>query len=105
MMLPNVDDVKTYDAVSTIVPVIGVLSQPRGPDPGTNITYFPASYAKYVEMGGARVVPVLCDKSKEELTDLFGKLNGLIVPGAGQQFQCSACMHVKLALPYLINKT
>lgn len=82
MMLPDVEDVKTYDDVSTIVPVIGVLTQPRGPTSEANISYFAASYAKYAEMGGARIVPVLCDKSEKELTELFSKLNGLIVPGA-----------------------
>ena len=89
MMLPNdVDNVKMYYDVPTIAPVIGVLTQPVGPQSEANISYFPASYAKYAEMGGARVVPVLCDSSEETLTDLFGKLNGLVVPGV----QCGALL-------------
>ena len=81
MMLPTDVTTDGFDSVSTILPVIGVLTQERGPA-NPNVTYFPASYSKYVEMAGARVVPVLCDQSKKELADLYGKLNGLIVPGA-----------------------
>lgn len=67
-----------YQTVKTLVPVIGVVTQPTPP---ANATYFAASYVQYAEMGGARIVPVLCDQSTTELTELFGKLNGLIVPG------------------------
>eukprot|EP00892_Ulva_mutabilis_P007888 jgi/Ulvmu1/5471/UM023_0007.1 len=89
MMLPDdVDDgnLDLYTNVPTIAPVIGVLTQPASGSSQSeaNTSYFAASYAKYAEMGGARVVPVLCDSSKEELTELFGKMNGLIVPGGSQ---------------------
>lgn len=91
MLLPtDGDDMKAYQTVNTIVPVIGVISQTREPTFPGNVSYFAASYVQYAEMAGARVVPVLCDHSKEELTELFGKLNGLIVPGAQSHFCCSA---------------
>lgn len=82
MLLPNMkdaDDLTIYQTITTLVPVIGVITQPRFE---FNVSYFAASYAQYAGMAGARVVPVLCDHSKEELTELFGKLHGLIVPGA-----------------------
>lgn len=91
MLLPNDgDDMDAYLTVTTRVPVIGVISQTREPIFPGNVSYFAASYVQYAEMAGARVVPVLCDQSKEELTELFGKLNGLIVPGLQSHFCCSA---------------
>lgn len=97
MMLPDsIDDMSMFEEVPTIAPVIGVLTQPDViPQSDANISYFAASYAKYAEMGGARVVPVLCDSSKEKLTDLFGKLNGLIVPG----MQCETPAFVRDSRP------
>lgn len=87
-MLPNdSDDMNIYKGVSTPVPVIGIISQTREPKFPGNVSYLAASYGQFAEMGGARVVPVLCDQSKEELSELFGKLNGLIVPGVIRHFE------------------
>jgi gamma-glutamyl hydrolase len=70
----------SYYDVPTAAPVVGVLSQPVEYD-GKLYTYLAASYVKYAEAGGARVVPVFSDRSQEELRTIFSKLNGLIVPG------------------------
>lgn len=71
----------SYASVATPAPVVGVLTQPTPPINGTANLYIAASYVKYAEAGGARVVPVFSDRSREELTSLFSKLNGLLVPG------------------------
>jgi hypothetical protein len=71
------------DSNDSNYPTIGVLSQPMIlPGASTwNMTYFPASYAKYAAMAGSRVVPVVCDTPKAELKALYKRINGLIVPG------------------------
>ena len=46
-------------------PIIGILTQPysgetpEGMDDRDNLAYIAASYVKYLESGGARVVPIL----------------------------------------------
>lgn len=84
------DDFDEALAVGTRLPVIGVMAQlktgtdwvtiEKSPD-GTVTEFIAASYVKFVESAAARVVPVSSLSSKEELTRLFSKLNGLLVPG------------------------
>ncbi|CAG9313950.1 unnamed protein product [Blepharisma stoltei] len=67
-------------------PVIGILSLPIHPYEPWNTTantYIAASYVKFVEMGGARVVPLRVDQSFEELNFLFSRLNGILFTGGG----------------------
>ena len=45
--------------------------------------YIAASYVKYLESAGARVVPVLHTASKDNLTSTFNSINGLLYPGGG----------------------
>lgn len=64
-------------------PVIGILTQDSGQyNPGTS--YLAASYVKFIESAGGRVVPVHYESTTEELTTLFGMLNGLLIPGGSQ---------------------
>lgn len=46
--------------------LIGILSQPSDPA-GRDESYIAASYVKFVESAGARVVPFLHDMSKREI--------------------------------------
>uniref|UniRef100_A0A7S4PN48 folate gamma-glutamyl hydrolase n=1 Tax=Paramoeba aestuarina TaxID=180227 RepID=A0A7S4PN48_9EUKA len=65
-------------------PIIGVLLQHSGNDIrkyGPN--YVAASYVKYLEGAGARVVPVHQDAPMPVLRKLFENLNGLLIPGGG----------------------
>ena len=68
------------EKISTYRPVIGVLSQPQD----EQSTYIAGSYISYLEMSGARVIPVFSDSSEEEHRSLFSRLNGLLVPGVLQ---------------------
>ncbi|KAF8061359.1 gghA [Scenedesmus sp. PABB004] len=65
-------------------PIVGVLSQ-AGLEEDTfvpeNGTYIAASYVKFVESGGARVVPILADTPPDVLSALLKRLNGVLVPG------------------------
>ncbi|KAI4887782.1 hypothetical protein NFI96_028305 [Prochilodus magdalenae] len=64
-------------------PMIGVLAQEvYQPTPGKN-AYIAASYVKYLESGGARVVPVMINRTEEEYIRLFKSLNGIFLPGGG----------------------
>eukprot|EP00730_Choanoeca_flexa_P013843 TRINITY_DN5784_c0_g1_i2.p1 TRINITY_DN5784_c0_g1~~TRINITY_DN5784_c0_g1_i2.p1 ORF type:complete len:307 (+),score=84.73 TRINITY_DN5784_c0_g1_i2:1-921(+) len=57
-------------------PVIGILTQ-------SSPSYIAASYVKYLESAGARVVPVFHTSTESELKSLFSKLNGILIPGGG----------------------
>lgn len=63
-------------------PIIGVLDQPslsRG-----NVTIIAASYIKFLESAGARVVPIrYASLDKDGIVSLFNSINGLLFPGGG----------------------
>jgi len=60
-------------------PIIGILTQPSG----NGEQYIAASYVKYIESGGGRVVPVFYTSTEEELDSIFSQINGLLFPGGG----------------------
>nr|KAF6326316.1 gamma-glutamyl hydrolase [Pipistrellus kuhlii] len=45
--------------------------------------YIAATYVKYLESAGARVVPVRLDLTDEEYVKLFRSINGILFPGGG----------------------
>jgi len=65
-------------------PIVGILTQPVDPqfDQYGN-SYIAASYVKYIESAGARVVPVLHNSTFDELEEMFNSINGLFFPGGG----------------------
>lgn len=59
-------------------PVIGILSHPGDGASGrlsnaTGVSYIAASYVKFVESGGARVIPLIYNESPEILKKVFYK--------------------------------
>lgn len=67
-------------------PIIGVLVQEISQVfdmmyPGQYDTYIAASYVKWVESGGARVVPIWTGRSKDYYKKLMMKINGVLLPG------------------------
>ena len=63
-------------------PVIGILTVPNQGDypfPGTS--FLSASYVKWVESAGARVVPLLIDLPLPSLLSTAKQFNGLLFPG------------------------
>jgi len=42
----------------------------------------PDANIKWIEKGGAKVIPIFWDLSDEELFSLLGKINGLVIPGS-----------------------
>ncbi|XP_078611186.1 gamma-glutamyl hydrolase-like isoform X1 [Branchiostoma floridae x Branchiostoma japonicum] len=65
-------------------PIIGVIAQAsEGARAKFGKTYIPASYVKYLESAGARVVPIRVNLTTAEYTKLFNSLNGVLYPGGG----------------------
>jgi gamma-glutamyl hydrolase len=97
-------------AATSLSPVIGILSQPLQPPPHNSTSspcnssksstrssdddsscdsdgqqqqhYIAASYVKWLEVGGARSIPIPYDATNTTLLDeLYGQINGLLLPG------------------------
>ncbi|KAM9713210.1 gamma-glutamyl hydrolase [Menidia menidia] len=64
-------------------PVIGVLAQEVYEPKPNQSAYIAASYVKFVEAAGARVVPVMINQTLEDYTKLFNSINGILYPGGG----------------------
>ncbi|KAK7136633.1 hypothetical protein R3I93_016850 [Phoxinus phoxinus] len=71
-------------------PIIGILAQEKlEDDPHPNGTYIAASYVKYLESAGARVVPIRINRTREEYEKLFNAINGLLLPGGNVDIEKS----------------
>ncbi|KAI5126792.1 Gamma-Glutamyl Hydrolase [Manis pentadactyla] len=70
-------------ATTTKKPIIGVLMQKCRSKNMQSLGkyYIAASYVKYLESAGARVVPVRVDLTKQEYEKLFQSINGILFPG------------------------
>jgi len=69
-------------------PVIGIVTLPVGTDMSvydpTAVAYFAASYVKFVEMAGARVVPIQFNAAVDDaegFATLLGSINGVLFTG------------------------
>ncbi|XP_073325012.1 gamma-glutamyl hydrolase [Pagrus major] len=72
-------------------PVIGVLAQENLPGDqfAHGTSYIAASYVKFLEEAGARVVPVRINCTEEEYAKIFSTINGLLLPGGNVDIQTS----------------
>jgi len=71
-------------------PVIGIVAQDlKHPQPGRGPSYIAASYVKWLESAGARVVPIMVNQTKEQYTHLFNSLNGVLFPGGAANLTSS----------------
>jgi gamma-glutamyl hydrolase len=74
-------------------PIIGVFTQPSSSKEGNcggSCLYLAASYVKYLESAGARVVPINYYAKEAELDNVFKSVNGVFFPGGGSSFPTSA---------------
>ncbi|KAJ6966290.1 hypothetical protein NC652_003993 [Populus alba x Populus x berolinensis] len=67
-------------------PVIGILSHPGDGASGrlnnaTNASYIAASYVKFVESAGARVIPLIYNEPREILFEKLNLINGVLFTG------------------------
>ncbi|KAM4576966.1 gamma-glutamyl hydrolase isoform 1-T2 [Odontesthes bonariensis] len=86
-------------------PVIGVLTQIVSDEvmKPFGSTYIPASYVKYIESGGSRVMPIRLTLTTAEYENIFKKINGLFLIGGAADLETSDIARVakifyKLAL-------
>lgn len=72
-------------------PIIGILAQRyRGHgNSSQNSTYIAASYVKFVELAGARVVPVFINEPDAYYVELFNAVNGILFPGGSADLKTS----------------
>eukprot|EP00057_Strongylocentrotus_purpuratus_P032471 XP_787753.2 PREDICTED: gamma-glutamyl hydrolase [Strongylocentrotus purpuratus] len=65
-------------------PIIGVLAQGSSSSiKKYGSSYIAASYIKYLESAGARVVPILVNQTDEYYGNIFKSVNGILFPGGG----------------------
>jgi len=83
-------------------PIIGILTQPTdGPLTQFGSSYIAASYVKYIEGAGGRVVPVFHNSTTEELDNIFNSINGILFPGGGADIDGT---QLYVAAQYMYNK-
>ena len=69
--------------IRTDRPIIGIMAQAtkRMTFEGLGKNYIPASYVKFLESSGARVVPIFNDLTENETKEIFKSINGAVFPG------------------------
>ncbi|XP_065485078.1 gamma-glutamyl hydrolase [Caloenas nicobarica] len=72
-------------------PIVGILSQECHFEKFHRFgsSYIAASYVKFLESAGARVVPIRLNRSDEEYDKLFRSINGVLFPGGGVDLKTS----------------
>ena len=71
----------------TDTPIFGVLSLSSSEiADGEPFQYIQTSYVKFLEMSGARVVPILSNGTYEEIDKLLGMVNGVLFTGGTYPF-------------------
>ncbi|XP_011409161.2 PREDICTED: gamma-glutamyl hydrolase A-like [Amphimedon queenslandica] len=80
----------SYSLSLNLRPIIGIVSETTT----EGHSYIAASYVKYIESAGARVVPIINNITQDELKDLFGSINGVLFPGGGSSLVESAYLEV-----------
>lgn len=72
-------------------PLVGVLTQMVSDEVMKPFgkTYIPASYVKYLESGGSRVVPIRLTLTNAEYENIFKKINGLFFIGGAVDLETS----------------
>lgn len=69
----------TWSSYPNERPIIGILSEEYSQ--GVNETFIAASYVKFVEAGGARVVNIRLDRQQKAPLGTLDSINGVLFPG------------------------
>jgi len=78
-------------------PIVGILTMPSSYSSFPDQSFFPASYVKFLEQAGARVVPIPYDLSASALSSLLSSLNGALFTGGAAAFFGSSSPHAPTA--------
>ena len=73
-------------AAATEWPIIGLFAQPSSSSNDAcsgSCQYIAASYVKYLEAAGARVIPIDYHSTHDQIDTLFENINGFFFPGGG----------------------
>ncbi|XP_069702027.1 gamma-glutamyl hydrolase-like [Periplaneta americana] len=73
-------------------PIIGVLAEEfrqRHGHETKQSSYIAASYVKFLEGAGARVVPVMINETKDYYRHIVDKVNGILLPGGATYFNAT----------------
>jgi len=71
-------------ASATLRPIVGIVALPTSGDETKYGNYYiAASYVKFIESAGGRVVPIRYDADTTILSGLFKQLNGILFTGGG----------------------
>lgn len=79
-------------ALTTDRPIIGIVAQHLYSDvydPSSNRTYIAASYVKFIEASGGRVVPIFVNQTDEYYERIFNSVNGVLFPGGQADLRSS----------------
>ncbi|KDO31557.1 hypothetical protein SPRG_03486 [Saprolegnia parasitica CBS 223.65] len=80
---------------ATMRPIIGVMTQPFY---GRDVDYIAASYVKWIESAGGRVVPIPYSASNDTIDALLSSVNGVLFPGGAAPVNDQAARVYALAL-------
>ena len=97
----------TRREIQTNRPIIGLMAQStfNMSFEGLGKNYIPASYVKFLEASGARVVPIFNNLTKDETKKLFYSINGAIFPGGIVNITSSGYANVSRTIFQLAKKT
>lgn len=91
----------------TMEPVFGILTQPlaytldsKFPDLNNQTQYIGSSYVKYLEMSGARVVPISLNSTYKEIDILLSQVNGVFFTGGDYPFWVNSSQTPELTPEY-----
>ena len=89
-------------------PIIGILAQhfhPDDPFPVPGDCYISASYVKYLESAGARIVPIKINQEPEVIEKLLSSVNGVLFPGGDSDVMNSPFQrNAKMAFEYAVSQ-
>lgn len=69
-------------------PIIGILAQEKFSDGSKS--YIAASYVKFIEGAGARVIPIWIGKNEQYYENILSKINGVLWPGGSASLSKSS---------------
>eukprot|EP00299_Pterocystis_sp_00344_P013412 c6569_g1_i1.p1 GENE.c6569_g1_i1~~c6569_g1_i1.p1 ORF type:complete len:323 (+),score=63.20 c6569_g1_i1:32-1000(+) len=78
---------------ATTRPIIGVLTLPYYNKTTEIGDYIAASYVKYLESGGARVIPIHYNIDPSEIPQVFSRINGILFTGGGTFITSDTTVH------------
>lgn len=86
-------------------PIIAVLAVEMYNGSYTGHSYIAASYVKYLESAGARVIPIPTNLTEQEVRELFQNVNGVLFPGGDTDWNNSIYFrNAKIAMELSIKE-